>query len=177
MNRVIRFLDAHLEEIIACVCIGMVACLVFLQVIMRYGFGSALTWTEELSGFAMAWAVYMGAALAVRERFHIRIMAGVVALPRPIAMPLVILADLIWLAFNVFMIKVSIDYLQVLWVRPSTSPSLDINMFWPETIVLIGHVLMTLRLLQIYLRWHGSDRRELPGVSHEYQNACGAGLE
>jgi TRAP-type C4-dicarboxylate transport system permease small subunit len=43
-------------------------------------------------------------------------------------------------------------------------------MFWPETIVLIGFVLMTLRLLQIYVRWLAGDRREFPGVSAEYQS-------
>lgn len=169
MKTALRLLDRHFEEAIACACIAAVACFVFLQVILRYGFDTALTWTEELSGIAMAWAVYMGAALAVRERFHIRIMAGVVALPRLIALALVILADLIWLAFNLFMIAVCVDYLGVLWTRPSESPSLGINMFWPETIVLIGYLLMTLRLVQIYWRWIASGRTELPGVSAEYQ--------
>lgn len=169
MSRVVRFLDRHFEAIVACVCLTAVACFVFLQVILRYGFNSALTWTEELSGFAMAWAVYMGAALAVRERFHVRIMAGIVALPRQIALPLVVLADLVWLVFNLFMIRVSIEYLGVLWERTSTSPSLGINMVWPESIVLIGFVLMTLRLVQIYVRWYAAGCEELPGVSAEYQ--------
>jgi len=151
------------------VCLVAVATFVFLQVVLRYGFHSALSWTEELSGFAMAWAVYMGAALGVRERFHVRVLAGVVALPRPVALPLVVFADLVWLAFNLFMIRVGIEYLGVLRERTSTSPALDIDMFWPESIVVIGYVLMTLRLLQIYVRWYRSDRSELPGVSAEYQ--------
>lgn len=169
MASIVRFLDRHFEELIACLCLAAVACFVFLQVILRYGFNTALSWTEELSGFAMVWAVYMGAALAVRERFHIRIMAGIVALPRPIALFFVVLADLIWLVFNLFMIRVSIEYLGVLWERPSTSPSLGIDMIWPESIVLIGFVLMTFRLIQIYVRWYASGRLELPGVSAEYQ--------
>lgn len=165
----LRWLERHFEETIACACITAVACFVFLQVILRYGFNTALTWTEELSGIAMVWAVYMGAALAVRERFHIRIMAGVVALPRTLALALVVLADAVWLAFNLFMIGVSLDYLRLLWTKPSVSPSLGINMFWPETIVLIGFVLMALRLMQIYAHWLSGDRLELPGVSAEYQ--------
>ena len=169
MTFVLRFLDRHLEELIACICLATVACLVFLQVVLRYGFNIALTWSEELCGFAMVWAVYMGAALAVRERFHVRIMAGVVAFPRPVALPLVILADVLWFLFNLFMIWVSIDYLGTLWVRSSTSAVLGINMFWPECIVLIGYVLMTWRLVQLYLRWNANGRLELPGVSSEYQ--------
>lgn len=171
MRPILRLLDRHFEEGVACLCIVAVACFVFLQVILRYGFNSALTWTEELSGFAMAWAVYMGAALAVRERFHIRIMAGVVALPRFLALPLVMLADLIWLGFNLFMIVVGLDYLAVLRERTSTSPALDIDMLWPESIIVIGYALMTFRLVQIYVRWWRSDRSELPGVSAEYQTS------
>lgn len=175
MASIWRFLDRHFEEVIACVCIAAVACFVFLQVILRYGFNTALTWTEELSGFAMVWAVYMGAALAVRERFHIRIMAGIVALPPKVALFFVMLADFIWFVFNLFMIRVCIDYLTVLWERPSTSPSLGIDMIWPESIVLIGFVLMTLRLVQIYVRWYWAGRIELPGVSAEYQTPPAGG--
>lgn len=165
-------LDRHFEEVVACFCIAVIATLVFIQVVLRFGFGSSLTWTEELSGFAMVWAVYMGAALAVRERFHIRIMAGVVALPRLVALPLVVLADVIWLFYNLFMIKTSGDYLLLLWRQPERSPSLGIDMFWPESILIIGYVLMTLRLLQIYYRWYRSRRAELPGVSAEYQDVA-----
>ena len=142
----------------------------FLQVILRYGFNVALTWTEELSGFAMVWAVYMGAALAVRERFHVRIMAGVVALPRSLALALVVLADADMAGLQPVHDPASASNTwRVVWAQPSISPSLGINMFWPESIVLIGFVLMTLRLLQIYVRWFATDRRELPGVSAEYQ--------
>ena len=90
-------------------------------------------------------------------------------LPRKLALFFVVLADLIWLVFNLFMIRVSIEYLGVLWERTSTSPSLGIDMVWPESIVLIGFVLMTLRLVQIYVLWYANGCTELPGVSAEYQ--------
>jgi TRAP-type C4-dicarboxylate transport system permease small subunit len=44
-------------------------------------------------------------------------------------------------------------------------------MVWPESIVLIGFVLMTLRLIQIYVRWYADGCKELPGVSSEYQHS------
>ena len=34
---------------------------------------------------SMVWSVYMGASLCVRERFHIRILAGVMVLPRRVS--------------------------------------------------------------------------------------------
>ena len=46
-------------------------------------------------------------------------------------------ADLVWLAFNLFMIRVGIDYLAVLWEFPAIMPALRINQFYPHSIVVI----------------------------------------
>lgn len=156
-------LEAHFEEILSCAALAIIACCVIAQVVSRYAFNLGLTWTEELAGFAMPWAIYMGAALGVRERFHIRILVGVRQLPRALQFGLIYLGDLMWLAFNIFMIRYGIEYLHLLWERPTISPSLSISRFWPETIVVIAYALMLLRLVQIYWKWMQTDRAELPG--------------
>ncbi len=172
-----RWIERHFEEAIACACLALVAVCVMLQVVLRYGFHTALTWTEELAGFAMAWAVYMGAALGVRERFHIRILIGVVSLPRPIGLPVMLSADLCWLGFNLFMLWHGFAYLQVLWTFPAYSPALGINQVWPQSIIVVGYLLMTVRLLQLYAGWLGAGARGLPGLPKEFQNAAnGDGL-
>ena len=58
----------------------MVLCL-FLQVAMRIAVGSSLAWTEELSRYSFLWAVYVGAALAVKRGGHVRITAQFMFLP------------------------------------------------------------------------------------------------
>jgi TRAP-type C4-dicarboxylate transport system permease small subunit len=42
------------------------------QVVMRYAFGKALTWSEELALLLFSWVVLLVAALGVREGFHVR---------------------------------------------------------------------------------------------------------
>ena len=84
---------------------------------------------KKTASMAMVWAVYTGASLCVRERFHIRIMVAVKSLPERIGRPIIILADCMWALFCVFMIRVSIDYLSIFWRFPETSPSLGINQF------------------------------------------------
>jgi len=168
-GQIIRFLERHFEESIASFCLCVIAVCVFLQVVLRYGFGTALTWTEELAGFCMAWAVYMGAALGVRERFHIRILVGVFALPNVLQTPLVIVADLLWLAFNLLMIRYGLEYIEVLWTRTSISPALGIDQVWPQSIIVIGYLLITARLLQIYAIWWKDGRRGPPGKPPEFQ--------
>ncbi|MGI9492310.1 MAG: TRAP transporter small permease [Geminicoccaceae bacterium] len=165
--RPIAWLERHLEELICCSCLALISVCVFLQVIFRYVFNSALHWTEEVAAVAMVWAVYMGAALCVRERFHIRIMVAVASLPERLGRFVIIGADLLWAFFCLFMIKVAVDYLQVLWKFPSHSPSLGINQFYPQTILIIGYALILARLIQLYVNWIKDGANGLPGMRSE----------
>lgn len=169
-GRIFRLLERHFEETLASLCLAVIAICVFLQVVLRYGFGTALTWTEELAGFCMAWAVYMGAALGVRERFHIRILVGVLTLPSLLRLPLVLLADMLWLAFNLLMLWFGFEYIGVLWRHTSISPALGIDQVWPQSIIVIGYGLITLRLLQIYAQWWRGGCSGLPGLPAELRD-------
>ena len=46
---------------------------VITQVILRFGFSSAAAWPEETAVYGLIFAVYLGAALGVKERAHVRI--------------------------------------------------------------------------------------------------------
>jgi TRAP-type C4-dicarboxylate transport system permease small subunit len=146
----------------------MASC-VFLQVIMRYVFNSALQWSEEVAAMAMVWAVYMGASLCVRERFHIRILAGVMLLPRLATKGLVLIADLFAALYCIFMLIVAVDYLGVLLRFTSSTPSLGIDEFYPQSILFIGYALILLRLLQIYVIWIRDGSEGLPGMRAEHE--------
>ena len=163
----LRWLERHIEELICCTCLAIIAVAVFSQVVARYIFEVALHWTEETASMAMVWAVYTGASLCVRERFHIRIMVAVQSLPERFGKFVIVIADILWALFCVFMLKVSYDYLYIFWRFPETSPSLGINQFYPQTILVIGYALMLMRLAQTYVVWWRDGRQGLPGMLHE----------
>lgn len=165
-----RVIADRFEEILAQVAIVLIAVCVFAQVVSRYIFGTAITWTEELAGWSMVWAVYMGAAVAVRDRFHIRIIFVVEALPRPLGIAAVILGDLLWLGFNTLMLIVGFEYVSLLWEVEYVSPSLGIDQKWPQSIVVIGYVVITFRLFQLYARWIAAGREGLPGLAPAAKN-------
>ena len=127
----------------------------------------ALHWTEEVAAISMVWAVYMGAALCVRERFHIRILVAVQSLPARLGQITIFVADILWAFFCIFMMRVSWDYLTVMWKFTSRSPSLGINEFYPQTILFIGYALMLVRLLQTYIVWYRDGAKGLPGMLEE----------
>ena len=58
----------------------MLGCIA-LQVVMRYVFGNAPSWTEELALLMFSWCIMGGIALVVREGFHVRLDILLNALP------------------------------------------------------------------------------------------------
>jgi len=163
----LKWLGRHLEELLCCSALVIIAVSVFSQVIARYVFEIALHWTEEVAAISMVWAVYMGASLCVRERFHIRILVAVQALPTRLGRYVIFAADLLWALFSLFMVKVSWDYLAVLWKYTTRSPSLGIDQFYPQSILLIGYALMLIRLIETYLHWYRDGADGLPGMLAE----------
>ena len=165
--KALRWIERHFEELICCSCIAVIAISVFSQVIARYVFEIALHWTEEVAAICMVWAVYTGASLCVRERFHIRILVLVSSFPEKIGRYFVFLADIFWAFFCLFMLRVSWEYLTVMWKFPSISPSLGINQFYPQSILFIGYSLMLLRLAQTYYVWWNDGKHVIPGKLEE----------
>ena len=165
--KMLNWLQRHLEELLCCICLVVIAISVFSQVVARYVFEVALHWTEEVAAISMVWAVYMGASLCVRERFHIRIVVAVKSLPVKFGRIVIFIADLLWAFFCLFMVRVSIDYLAVLWKYTAYSPSLGIDQFYPQSILFIGYGLMLIRLIQTYVQWYRDGHQGLPGMLEE----------
>jgi TRAP-type C4-dicarboxylate transport system permease small subunit len=88
MHAAVRALRA-LNDLLAAATKGavVVAVVVMLaslsaQVAMRYVFGKALTWSEELTLLLFSWVVLLVSALGVREGFHVRMDLVAAHLPR-----------------------------------------------------------------------------------------------
>lgn len=63
----------HFEEIFLVLCIFVMVVVIFLQVVMRYGFNNSLSWTEELARFLFVWASWIGISFAQKKGEHIKI--------------------------------------------------------------------------------------------------------
>jgi TRAP-type C4-dicarboxylate transport system permease small subunit len=155
------------EDWAACGLVALISACVCLQVFSRYVLNIGLVWTEDVAMFAMTWAVYFGAAMAVHEKFHVRMMATVMILPYRAAWAVTFVADLIWAAFLVFMMIYGWEYLALLWRQQSIVASLNMDAKWFQTIIVLGNGLMLLRLVEAYLDWWRGDREGFPTVEDE----------
>ena len=59
-----------LEFVMAC-CLLVMVVLVFGNVVLRYGFNSGITVSEEVSRWLFVWLTFLGAVVALRENGHL----------------------------------------------------------------------------------------------------------
>lgn len=129
----------------------MVVCL-GAQVFFRFVLEAALTWSEELSRFAFVWVIYLGASMAAMERSHIRVTAPQLLLPAKYRHYATLLADFIWVLFNLFFAYHGILQVKHMLRFTFISPAMQWNTALIYGIIPIGFVLMSFRIVQGYWR-------------------------
>lgn len=53
--------------------LAAIAAICFVEVVLRYGFGSSFSWYDEFVGYLLVWLTFFGAVLAQSYRQHIGI--------------------------------------------------------------------------------------------------------
>lgn len=157
MRRIITFIDDKFEEIIGVVMLAVCLSLIFAGVVMRLSIKSGIPWQEELSRILYVLVVYIGASYGMKTQDHIRITFVRDMLPQRGRRILEVVTDLIWLAFNVIVIGISVQVYPKLQRFIGESAILEIPLHWIFLTVPIGCALVTIRLVQEdvnkYLSW------------------------
>lgn len=84
----------HLTNAMMASCLGVMAVSVFVNVVLRYGFGSGVAASEELSRLLFVWMVFIGATAAYPAGEHMAFTSLVAVLEkRPL--PLLLVTSLI----------------------------------------------------------------------------------
>ena len=68
-----KFIDGFCKvlNVVIALCLAVMVVLVFGNVVMRYGFNSGITLSEELSRWLFVWMTFMGAVIALKEHGHL----------------------------------------------------------------------------------------------------------
>ena len=104
MNRLVDQF-CRLIEILIAVGLAIMVVMVFSNVVLRYLFNSGIIISEELSRWLFLWVIFLGAAVAVKERSHLGTDSLISRLPvrgRRICLALsqVIMMYVTWLVFT-----------------------------------------------------------------------------
>jgi len=148
-----KILD-NIESYLCQILLAIFVCLLFAQIVSRELFGYSIAWTEELSVYLFVWFVFFGASHAAKLAAHNRVTFQFKLLPKKLATVFQILSDIIWLAFNIFFIYISYQFIfykmNLFW----KSQTLGVPMRYIYLILPIAFTLMSIRIIQVnYLKF------------------------
>lgn len=96
-------------------CMAVMVVMVFGNVVMRYGFNSGITISEELSRWLFLWVVFLGAVVAIRERAHMGTDMLVAKLPRPLQKLVLLIGHLLMLFVTWLLFKGCLQQVKLNW--------------------------------------------------------------
>ena len=138
-----------LEETIISLLLASMTLLVFVEVVLRFGFGTGLMWGEELTLHLSAWMVLFGASYGIKVGSHIGVDALVKILPRKMRRFVSGIAVVCCLIYCGLFIKGAWVYLKMTQMIGIEMEDLPIPKWMAHSILLIGMVLLAIRLLQV----------------------------
>lgn len=142
-----KFIDGYCKvlSVVIALCLAVMVVLVFGNVVMRYGFNSGITLSEELSRWLFVWMTFMGAVVALREHGHLgtdMLLSRLGPLGKKCCLGLAYLTMLFicWLLFKG-------AYQQTVINLGSTSAVMEVSMAWVYAPGVVFAVLGALILL------------------------------
>ena len=149
MKRLIDSFFTLLEGLVVLCLVAMVI-MVFGNVVLRYGFNSGITISDEMSRYCFIWLTYIGAMVAMREKGHLGVDTLVIRLSLGGKKVCFFLSEALMLLCNgLFLLGTwKMHELQV----SNVSPVVGISMIWIYGMgYVVGVVMSIMNLHQLYL--------------------------
>jgi TRAP-type C4-dicarboxylate transport system permease small subunit len=158
LARLARILTALSTAALWLASAGLVAMTVIVgwQVFTRYVLNWSNAWTEPAAILLMSWFILLGAAVGIRENYHLGFDVLLYVLPKSSKRVLRSISDVVVIAFAGGMIFFGLQLVALGW--PARMPSLGI----PEGVKYIplvagGALIILFALERLALRWSGVD--------------------
>jgi TRAP-type C4-dicarboxylate transport system permease small subunit len=155
MQLIARAIDLYcrLAKLLAVTCMVVMVVLVFGNVVLRYGFNSGITMSEELSRWLLVWLTFFGAIVALRDHKHLGVDTLVQRLPPVLKRVCFVVSYLLMIFASYLLLNGS--WKQVLITAGDRAPatSLSVGIFYASgvvfgisALVILGHDLLRVAL-------------------------------
>lgn len=160
MKKILHFLNDYLEESICVTLMSVMTVVIFIQVVMRYVMHNSLSWSEELARYCFIWLIYIGVAYGCKKMKHIKIDAALRLFPEKCRPYVVILGELLVIAFAAYIVKTGIAYTVKQAQYGKVSPALGLPLQYINIAPAAGFALVIVRQIQTVFHLVGSLSRE-----------------
>ena len=142
----------RVEEHVLCLMVLQMGISIFVQVVMRYLFHSAITWLAELVHIEVVLLTFFGASLAIKYGSHICVDVLKNTLREPLLGLLDAVNHLIIAAYAALIIFFGSTLIRLMVAHPHFTPTLRIPKHYLYFVVCIGMALIGVRSL--YKSYH-----------------------
>ena len=146
--KILKWLDNYLELTVSVFLMSLMTVLIFLQVVMRYVMHNSLSWSEELARYTFVWLIYIAISYGSKLMKHIKIDAGLSLFPKKSRPYIVILGDVLFLLFALYIVYTGSKYTLMQIRLHKTSAALGIPMDYITFAPVTGFALVTIRQIQ-----------------------------
>lgn len=143
-----RFIN-RAEEAIICILLVLTTLLVFVDVVMRFGFNTGFMWSQELTLHMSAWFVLFGASYGLKVGSHIGMDAFVKLFPRNGRRFLTGIGAILALIYCGLILYGSWIYLKKMKMIGIDLEDMAIPAWLAHGLLLVGFTFLTIRLLII----------------------------
>ena len=147
-----RAIEKYFEPVVIVTTLGAIIILVFADVIARFAFSTSISVANELARLSFVYMIYFGVSYAIRERRHMRVTIALDAAPEGLRRWLLLLAELVFLAYSVVVCWLGV----VITAQAIERGKILSATQWPTSVlysaIIISGALSTLRLLHSVYR-------------------------
>jgi C4-dicarboxylate transporter DctQ subunit len=144
-----RQIVRRLEEGIISLLLVAMTLIVFLEVVLRFGFNTGFLWAQELTLHVSAWLVLFGASYGVKVGAHIGVDAVVRLLKPEVRRIVTMFAVVLCLAYCGLLGYGAWVYLSKMYRLEIELEDMAIERWIAHSILLIGFVLLAVRLIEM----------------------------
>lgn len=155
----LRKLDKNFEFICLAGLLIVMTVLSFANVVMRYFFKAPIFWSDEICCYCLALSAFICLPCSIRYRTAIRVDTLVTLLPKFLQKVLLVVCDVIMIAFLFYCVKGGIDVAGIAAKISQKSPALQIPVAYFYYFMTFCFILAIIRSIQsIYLTFKGEEK-------------------
>ena len=147
----LKLLDEKFEAILGAILLAFIVLLISVQVVMRYVFQNSLSWSEELVVWTFIWFIWIGVALAFKERKHVKVTFFQDLLPGKLKYYLEVLVDVLIVVFLLIISYQSFKLMSLPYVLSQNSVVLNTPIVVMYASAPVGALLSVFRIVQFYV--------------------------
>ncbi len=153
MKKALKFLDDNLESMMLVALLAAISIVMFVQIIMRFLFNSALPWPEEFCRICFVYSGFICFGYCQKRHSGIKIDVLVNLMPKGLQNFINVLGEVLLFVFYVFLLYESIDLMNVTIANGSVTSALQLPLYVEYFALPLGVGLATFRSVEQFVRF------------------------